>query len=55
MKEGIFMKVICLLFLCISMSACTGTGKTYENETFPDGDWKPINKFLIEDMQKEEK
>ncbi|MBR3425223.1 MAG: hypothetical protein IKG79_04160 [Neisseriaceae bacterium] len=37
-------KTFGLVLTLFALSACTTTGKSYENQVFPKGQWQPVNK-----------
>lgn len=36
-------KTFSLVLTLFALSACTTTGKSYENQVFPKGKWQPVN------------
>lgn len=36
-------KTFSLVLTLFALSACTTTGKSYENKVFPTGKWQPVN------------
>lgn len=39
-----FFKSFSLVLALLALSACSTTGKTYENQVFPKGEWQAVNK-----------
>lgn len=38
-----FFKSFSLVLALLALSACSTTGKTYENQVFPKGKWQAVN------------
>ena len=37
------LRLFAVLCVVCGLSACTTTGKSYENKVFPTGKWQPVN------------